>query len=673
MSEAVPNEGDILRKVLFVPMASKESLHTWIQVYLGLNMPDQIVDPDSNSSPMDMIWEIYHKALANNDEDFSRVMAYASRDSMKTLGAAVLEVLMLLHLDRDIIHMAAIKDQSEKAQEYVKGFFRLPYLRDFVVGDNKSEVVIVRYYNDATGDSLNTEQYKNLLEQEKSAFREIRRYVRIVVCTLQSTNGQHAPFFVVDEVDVVPKQHRQAYQEAKSIPAIRDGWEPITLLTSTRKFAWANVQQELNEASKTGLVVRHWNIIDVTERCPASRHLPHLPKIQIYHSPDLLEATDETGFKKLTPEQQSKWQVNEGYQGCLSKCKLFAMCRGHLATRQKDHPKKVNSRNGKEEWVEKPAPLLKSIPFTTNKFRQLPLDMAKAQLLCWKPSLEGLIYPYLDREKHVITAANIANKVTGEGYDPATFGVNELFALLLAREVKWVAGVDFGFSHNFAVVLMAVDGNRAFVVGCWSQPELDPAEKIDLLDRTIKQYEPIIYPDMASPDMVKFLKKKGYRVREWDKGPGSVIGGIEAVRYKIRTGLGDPGLFFLKGDSGCEVLFDRLSLYHWALGNDGKPTNEPDEEVTDGVGDDECDALRYAVMNTFKNAGKVVVSEDPVKIPTPVQVITVQETNRQQQASWAKQMLDHAFGGTSSLEELQSEEPGQSGSKGRKGGFFWDI
>src|SRR5262245_59641700 len=86
---------EIKRKVCFVPCDTKEDLHNWIMLFLGLDLPDVIVDPDSNSCPMDMIWEVYSRARAN-DEEFMNVLYYASRDSFKTLGAAILEVLAVV-------------------------------------------------------------------------------------------------------------------------------------------------------------------------------------------------------------------------------------------------------------------------------------------------------------------------------------------------------------------------------------------------------------------------------------------------------------------------------------------------------------------------------------------------------------------------------------------------
>lgn len=668
--QITPEEDDILRRALFVPCATKEDLHRWIEIYLGLNFPDTIVDEESNTTPMDIIWEIYEKALANDDPDFSRCMAYASRDSFKTLGAAVLEVLAVCHLNRDVAHMAAIKAQAKKAQSYVKKFFRYPYLRDYVISANTERTEIVRYYNDATGDNLTRAQYSELTPVEQLNYREIHRYITIVICSMQGSNSEHVPFFVVDEVDVVPKQNQPAYQEAKSIPAAYEGKEPITLLTSTRKFAFGNVQRELDQASKTGLVVRHWNIIDVTEKCPPSRHLPHEPRIPIYYSRDDFSSISAEEYEALLPEKQEKYTLTEGYAGCLKKCKLFAMCRGQLATKQRFHPK-----NEKGEFTERPMPLLKSITFTTNKFRELNLDMAKAQLMCWQASQEGLIYPYLDRQKHLLTPAEMARRITGEKY-PDNFTRAQLMALLKGRDGRWVAGIDFGFTHNFSIVLFYIDGNRAFVVGCWSQPELDPTEKLDLMERTIKEFEPSIYADPESADMIAFFKKRGYRCKDWSKGAGSVLAGIEIVRYKLHPSIGEPQVFFLKGDAGVEMLVDRLAMYHWALDAAGNPSNEPDDvvgqdEEGNNLGDDECDAFRYGIMNVFHTKGKVMAPrEDGVKLPTPAQVAATQKAQQPVQHQWAQQIMQHA------LARAQNTEEGAADAgplKGRKGSFFWDM
>jgi hypothetical protein len=676
MSDAVSTEDDALRRALFVPCATKEALHRWICIYLGLNFPDTVVDPESNTSPMDIIWEVYAKALANDDPDFSRVMVYASRDSFKTLGAAVLEVLAVLHLDRDVAHMAAIKSQSKKAQSYVKKFFRYPYLRDYVTSQNSEQTDVVWFENPATGDCLTQEQYEALPQADQIRHIEHERYLKIVICTMQGANSEHVPFFVVDEVDVVPKQNQPAYEEAKSIPAMYEGREPITVLTSTRKFAFGNVQRELNSADRTGLIVRHWNIIDVTERCPPERHLPEEPRIPIWVRREDFSAISQVAYEAINPDDQKKYEVQEGYTGCLKNCSLFAMCRGHLATNQREH-----ERDSKGRFTEVPRPLLKSIRFTINKFKELTLDMAKAQLMCWQASQEGLIYPYLTRETHLLKPWQIAKKVTGEDYSE-NFTINQLLHLLKSREGRWVAGIDFGFTHMFSVILMFIDGNRAFVVGRWQQPELDPAEKIDLLERTIKEFEPTCYADVAEQDMIKFMRKHGFRTPDWSKSPGSVLGGIETVRYKLKpTLLGEPQLYFCEGGEGINDLISTLSLYHWELNLEGKPTDVPDEVVSkdpetgDVILDDDCDALRYAIMNVFKVRGKITVSrEDPsVKLPTPNQVQKSQDRNKTENKLWAQQIMQHVMGQNEDASPLEAPGEGVVGFKGKKGGVFWDM
>ena len=262
----------------------------------------------------------------------------------------------------------------------------------------------------------------------------------------------------------------------------------------------------------------------------------------------------------------------------------------------------------------------------------------------------------------------MAHRITGEDY-PEAFDRNALVQLMMQREMKFVAGIDYGYTHNFAVPLMAVDGTRAFVFGAWSQAELDPAQKIELLDSKIKAFDPTIYADTEAPDMNKLLKKKGYRVKDWSKTPGSVIGGIEIVRYKLAPSIGDPELFFLKGDEGCEFFFKRLSQYHWAVDAAGKPSDIPDD--TD---DDECDAIRYPIMNLFKVKGRVMAAnETEERRPTLAAAFNGGGSVPQgiyTPANWAKQVMqEYLQPGTAPGADDNVGEV----AKGKKGGFIWDL
>jgi hypothetical protein len=648
MTPAIPNTDELKRRILFTPLESKEGLHDWIHLFLGLDIPDCIVDEQSTSSPMDSIWEVYDKARRNDDPKFNFVLNYAARDSFKTLGAAILEVLMLAHLGRSVAHMAAIEPQAKKSQEYVKKFLRSSLLREFVVGDNMRKVEICRFYNADTGISLSPRDFERLsTPAEKMLYKQISNYIVIIICTLAGANSEHVPFMVVDEVDVVTNP--KAYEEARAIPAPFEGKSPITLLTSTRKFSFGLVQKEIDRAEESGLLIRHWNIIDVTAPCPETRHLPKEPRIPIYRSDDTLRALSEAEFEDLPEETKESYVRDEGFAGCLSKCKIFAACKGRLATHQKNT-----------------SSLLKPIDHTQSLFRKFSPEMAKAQLLCWKPSSEGMIYPRFDRTVHMLTAAQIAEKVTGDRFDPK-MTKGQLVALLKSREVQWHAGMDWGYTHNFATVIAARDGSRMFVLDVIAQPELELGQKLSLCETRLKPYNANIWPDPAYPSDIKTFKRNGYRMRDWDKYKGSVAGGIEVVRLKLWPTVGQPELFFLAGDEGCELLVKRMQAYHFLTDAAGNVTDQPDDED-----DDECDALRYLVMNVFAPKGKGPVAAKPEernRLAVPQEQIRQNQINEHH---W-NQIMGHA--GMMTTEDPVTGEQGEAvpKSKGKKGSLIWDL
>jgi len=585
---------------------------------------------------MDMLWETYERAIKNDDPTFNRVLYFASRDSFKTLGAAILEVLAVMHLDRDVAHMAAIESQSRKSQQYVKKFLSSPILRDYVVGDNQEITWIVRYLHKGTGDNLTEDQFKELPKTEQDLCEEVRHFIRIVICTMAGANSEHVPLFVVDEVDVV--RDPRAYEEAKFIPAPRDGKMPITVLTSTRKFSFGLVQKEIDQARETGLKIRHWNIIDVTQACPPERHKPDLPKLTVYRSDEELRAVSEATFEEMSPERQDKYVRDENVMAGCSTCKLYPMCQGRLATKQ-------TSRSS----------LLKPIDHTINQFYTASLPNAQAQLLCKKPSTEGLIYPQFDRDVHMLTASEMAERITGDKY-PETLTKTELVAIMKAQGMKPSAGMDFGYTHNFAAVAGFTDGYRAYCIEVMSQAELDPVQKVELSKKQLKYFDPVIYPDPEDPGMAKILRKSGFRMKEWKKTPGSVRGGIDIVRMLMRPAVGEPRFYLLAGDEGCELLAKRISAYHWALQPDGTIGKDPDDEL-----DDECDALRYWLMNVFAPRGTLKVGRDPLQQTPEEQARHRLETAERK---WFNQIL--AENGVNDNAE------GTLGA-GSQGSFKWNI
>ncbi len=592
------DEAAARRYYLFRVCETKEELHDWIVAYLGLDLPDCTVDPDSNSNPMEMVWEVYRHCRDNNDPDFNRVLYYACRDGFKTLGTAVLEVLAICHLNRSVAHMAAIEAQSIKAQEYVKFFFRKPYLRDFVVSDSVEKTELVRFYNPDTKHNLTASEYAALSKLDKSKHLEISRtlteyterqnYIKIIICTMRGANSEHVPLFVIDEVDVVANP--AAYEEAQNIPAGRDGMMDLTILTSTRKSAIGAVQTEINNADKTGLHIRHWNVIDITKRCEPERHRPDLPRLPIYVNRDELRHVDPQAYSQMPDREKQDFVLTEGYNGCM-KCKLFSACQTRLATHQTSN-----------------SPLLKPITETINKFKRNSLDMAKNQLMCWKPSSAGLIYSRFDRTKHILSPAQAYAKIFGEEHPNKRLSKAELMEAVKERDVRWYGGMDFGYTHPFAYIHGFKDGARMFVTHCVSMSDLEPDQQVAAV-LPFREFDPSIYADPENPQMVKVFRKADFTMQKWKKGKGSVLGGISIVQAKLSPVMGsEPELYFIHDadeDPGMARLVQMISEYHWKVDAGNTPTNVPTD-----LNDDEMDALRYLVMNVFHQGGGLATAPD---------------------------------------------------------------
>ncbi len=614
------------RRLVFKSCQTRQELHDWVWVFLDLDLPGTIVDPDSNTTPLDMVWDCYSHFV--HGSEFNRRLYYSARDAGKTLSESVLEVMILIHLHLNIVHLAAIEEQSINAQRYLKDFLSKPDFRDFAGEDNTrtTEVIVYRPTPD-DGQSVLTEAEWLELKSGKEAYTRFVSRAQIVVATMASVNGKHASLLCLDEIDVM--KNPTVYKEAVNIPtAVRRGGRailPLTVLTSTRKTSFGMVQEEINHAADTDLVVKHFNIFEVTERCPPERHRPDLPRLPIYRSNENLKAIDTKAFDGLSVREQKDYIKDEGWAGCLANCKMFAGCKGYLAMNQ----------DGESEF-------LKPVQHVQHQFRTNSRDMAKAQLLCWKPSSTGLIYPSLEARRHVISPARAYEKVFGE-LPPDNLGGIEMTKAALVEalwevDLEWWAGIDFGDSHNFATTLGFKFGRRGFVMRCKGGARLETPQQIELVE-PLKIFDPKVWCDTSSPGSIRQFHANGWRTQEWKKGPGSLADGIAAVQTMLSPVMAEePDLYFVRdvGDEDPEIdlLVLRMQQYHYKLDSAGRPTGDPDK--TD---DDECDSCRYGVMNAFpilqNRAGVEVVSE---------QVNAPPKGARYDEKNWVKQAISEATG-----------------------------
>ena len=124
------------------------ALRNWIKAYLDIDLPFDTIDPDSNSNPIDALWSVYDCIKHNKGDEIPGFIYLSAREAYKTLGASILEVILLIHFKTSIAHMAAIDKQSQKAVSYINNFFRKlqPYL-DYhgwkKISDSKTKIQFV--------------------------------------------------------------------------------------------------------------------------------------------------------------------------------------------------------------------------------------------------------------------------------------------------------------------------------------------------------------------------------------------------------------------------------------------------------------------------------------------------------------------------------------------------
>src|SRR5271170_272808 len=117
-----PEEIKKLSKLIFEPISSPQGIKNWVKLFLGLELPLEVVDPDSTSSPLDAIWQVYQTFKNNSGDKNPGYILMSCREGMKTVSVAILETLLLLHFQLDIGHAAATEDQAAVGLGYIDGF-----------------------------------------------------------------------------------------------------------------------------------------------------------------------------------------------------------------------------------------------------------------------------------------------------------------------------------------------------------------------------------------------------------------------------------------------------------------------------------------------------------------------------------------------------------------------
>jgi hypothetical protein len=605
-----------LAELLFEKLSSPEQVKDWVRFFLGLELPLEITDPDSTSSPLDAIWQVYNAFKTNSGDVNPGYILLSCREGMKTVSVAILETLLMLHFQIEIAHAAAIESQSSVG---------LTYISEFI-----AKVKPLMDYAGWVADTANKRTIKFKTPQGKTT------YIKVLICTVKGMNSLHVNALFLDELDLADPK---ALKQARNIVGYSKGIYGITVYLSTRKYAFGNMNDAIESAAEKNYKIIKWNILDVTEACPPSRHKPEGPKQDMWVAKTLpLRQKNVDEFDSVPGPEKEKWvMVKDVHEGCVG-CPLLPVCQKRLA-------EKPQTATGG---------FYKPIVSVIQKFKDNDPDTAEAELMCWRPGSEGLVYPRFISQ---VGKGNVMDYK--EAYEtlfgPTDKAVNELHLLAAMKDagIEFFAGVDWGYTHDFTIVIMAMIPNgEVWVMETFAAPGFEMEDMVRVAIPLRDKYQVSAwFCDPAYPANVKTFTRNGMRSPKFTK---DVMGGIESIRSKITTGVGRR-LFKILNSHENKKFVTAMTKHRFKLDGQGNVTVEPDDER--GIAD-LCDAARYIGQNKF-----------PVKGPQkPVVGLTEEEKyNQIQNPSVTQQMLNE-------IATRVTDGGGQLTSKtGKKGGFHYNF
>lgn len=603
-------------EMMFSPLNSALELKDWVRGFLGLEIPLEITDPDSNSSPLDAIWQVYLTFKTNSGDKNPGYILLSCREGMKTVSVAILELLLMLHFQLEIAHAAATEDQSSVCINYINQFISKigPLLETAGWTPSKNNKRTIKY---------KTPQGKE-------------PYIKILICTVKGMNSLHANVIFLDELDLADKK---ALKQGKNITGYSKGIYGVTVYLSTRKYAFGNMNDAIESAEEKNYKIVKWNILDVTEACPPSRHLPDEPKQDIYVAQQLpLRQMPKEEFDTIPDAEKHKWElIKDAHAGCKG-CHLLPVCKKRLA-------EKPQTATGG---------FYKPIVSVIQKFKDNDPDTAEAELMCWRPGSEGLIYPRFNSQigkGNVITYKDAFETLIGPVGDRH---VSELMLLqaMFDAQIPFFAGVDWGYTHDFVIVIMAMLPNgEVWLFDTYASPGLEFADQLEIAKSYRDKYRvQQWFVDQAMPSHAKSFTKNGMKSPKFTK---DVLGGIEATRSKITDATGRR-MFKVIYRAENKKTITALTKHRFLLDGQANPTMTPDDDR--GIADI-CDTIRYIGQNKW-----------PVKGPQkPISSWTTAEQFGQVQNPTATQQMKNE------IASLVADTGTMEGGVGRKGGFHWNF
>lgn len=628
-------------KLLLKPCKTRDELKAWIKYFLALELPDVTVSRYSDTNPLDVIWEVYNICVnRHNPENIQELLFVAGRGSGKTLGMAIAELMVLLHDQREVVHIGAIQNQAERCYAYQKNFLYNRKLKPLVMPSDVPE-------DKRIAEKLNMSKSTFNLGGEKVT-------LEVLPCTLKACNGPHVPLVVVDEIDTVSGEGLKAFKEIAGMLDSRGKKKGLRVGISTRKTRYGLMNKQIENAIDEGRTVRRWTAFEFSEACPDKRS--GTKKLPLWVNQEKMEVLVEEEFKKRDKNKQKEYTCHEGYEGCV-KCPLFSIC---LTDAKKQTSK---------------SPMLKPLDEMIQKVRGEGADWALAQLMNLKPSVEGIIFREFEEKIHVKEWNQMWLILTGKEF-PGLCTHDIFIKKCHEMNLPCYAGVDWGFSAPNTVVYFFVDKREnIYVVKCDGMTHISqPTWVHHLKTKYQNMYRCQLYvPDSADQGAIQEMKKSGLPVAN-QTNKGQINTGIQVIKKWLKIpGSIDTKIFFAR--ETCQHIVTEMGMYHYKLDAAGMVTDDPDTEYDHWI-----DALRYPMTLLFgkstlslggglefDTASTVIdQSGNYNRMPTPQEYAA----NNGITINPAEQDLSK-IGKIGTKRELEeNDDPESSGSSG---GFIWTL
>jgi hypothetical protein len=479
-------------KSLLEPCQTPEELDRFLTTWVGISLPWDTVDENSSSSPLKLIWQVNHVFLTNEGPTQHVVMA--ARNSYKTVDAALIQFISMLHYRRDGAHIASIMDQSLTTIRYIDQYMNIPELLPFRKIDN---VRLKQFINLPPNDFTNRHD----------------AVLRVVTATKKGANSPRASCLTLDEVDLTPQNILDEVAFVADPTRGKNRFRPVYVYLSSRKTNNGPIQnlaqkaeRQANDPNKRAKLHK-WSHADMLERCPPEVHKPEFGIQVAYLNQETLEIIwgHDEFLKQVAASSRAAFSIIQAYEGCKT-CPAFIACRG-FSVKQRAETTCLRDR----QFI---GDLLEAI--------QDPSVVA-AQSLNLRPETGGVVFKTFNRAKHVADKIDFYKWVTGEYFrqngrsDAEIMAIEEegteaeiseitptkvdIYRAMVSADWTIFAGVDFGYDPDPAVCVIGGYHKKTKRVGIINTTQANRYANNAWAEFLEANIFPILRPDWVAPDL----------------------------------------------------------------------------------------------------------------------------------------------------------------------------